>query len=98
MFEKFLTFGIGFDWITPFFVILQLIFNGPACDFGIPDDIGWDIGLIKRFLRYHEVDVWGLINDFDEQVIFFSVRKSDAEYVYHLLETEELPIMYGPLL
>lgn len=97
MIEELLKVGSLFDWITPLVAIIQRIINAPVSDFGIPAYSGLGTGTIRRLLKYNGIRVWGVMYDFDGDVLMFTVRWEEAEDVYHILRSECIPILYSPI-
>lgn len=96
MLDTLLNIGCAFDWITPTTAFIQDLFNGPVSDFGIPANVGWDRHNIKRLLTKHGVRVWGLMYNFNGEILMFTVRKPQAKWAYYLLHREGVPILYAP--
>jgi hypothetical protein len=96
MLDTLLNIGCAFDWITPTVAFVQDFFNGPASNFGIPANAGWDRKDIKRLLTDHGVRVWGLMYNLSGEMLMFTVKKSQAKWAYYLLQREGVPILYAP--
>ena len=97
MLDKLLNIGSAFDWITPSIAFLQDFVSGPVADFGIMANPYWGRREIKRLLKNNGVYVWGIMLNFDSDVLMFTVRRHQAEYAYFLLRQVGVPIMYSPV-
>lgn len=96
MLDTLLNIGCAFDWITPTVAFVEDLFNGPASNFGIPANAGWDRKDIKRLLTEHGVRVWGLMYNLSGEMLMFTVKKPQAKWAYYLLQREGVPILYAP--
>lgn len=96
MFDTLLNIGSSADWITPTLAFIQDFFNGPVSDFGITAHAGWDRKDLKRLLKTQGVKVWGVMYNFTGDTLMFSVQKSQAQWVYNVLQREGIPILYAP--
>lgn len=89
--------GAYFDWITPSFAFLQDILSGGAAHFGVPANIPYRRSDIKNLLNQFGIQVWGLMYDFDEDILMFTVKKRDAEWTYRILMLAGIPAYYAPI-
>ncbi len=96
MFDKLLNIGCAFDWITPSIAFIQDFFSGPVSDFGIPVNPYWGSREIRRLLNNHDVHVWGLMYNFDGDVLLFTVNRRQADMTYYLLRKMGIPLVYAP--
>jgi len=97
MFDSFLNFGSAFNWFTPLFAFFLDFLFGSACDFGIIAHAGWDRVDIKYLLRSNDIGVWGMMYNYEGDILMFTVRTKDAEFAYDLLASVGVPIEYSPL-
>jgi len=97
MINKILNIGSAFDWITPSVAFVQDSRNVPVGHFGIPVNCSWGSKEIKRLLGSYDVHVWGLMFNFEGDVLLFTVKKRDAELTYYLLRRMGIPIIYSPV-
>ena len=96
MLDKFLTIGCLFDWITPTIAFIQDFLYGPKSDFGIPANPYWGRREIKRLLRHYGVNVWGLMYNYNAEILMFTVRRQQAILAYYLLQRAGVPLLYAP--
>jgi len=96
MFDKLLNIGCAFDWITPLFAFIQDLLAGPVADFGIPANPYWGMREVKQFLQDNGIEVWGIMYNFDGDVLMFTVRQEQIEETLYLLRSEGIPILYAP--
>lgn len=90
MWDKLLSVGTVFDWISPLLAAVQDVANGPSHTFLVPEACGWSAREIERLLTARGIRVWGLMIVRD--TIMFSVRQSQARWAQYLLEREGIPI------
>lgn len=88
--------GCAFDWITPTFAFLRDFAAGPVAHFGISAYSGYDRGDIRRLLQAHGVQVWGLIYNFEGDMLMFTVPNTHARWAYYILRQQGIPILYVP--
>ena len=96
MFDGLLSIGCALDWITPTVAFIQDFLYGPACDFGIPANLCWGRKEINWLLRQHGVKVWGLMYNFNGDILMFSVHRKQADLTYDLLQWAGIPVLYAP--
>ena len=96
MFDKLLTIGCAFDWITPAVAFIQDFLNGPAGHFGVSANPYWGRKEIKRLLRHYDVKVWGLMYNYNAEILMFTVRRQQAVLAYYLLQSAGVPLLYVP--
>jgi hypothetical protein len=97
MLDTLLNIGSAFNWVSPLFAFFLDIFFGSACDFGVVAHAGWDRLDIQYLLKSNDVDVWGMMYNYDGDILMFTVRDIDAEFTYDLLASVGVPIEYSPL-
>ena len=97
MIDNLLNFGSALNWLSPLFAFLLDFLFGSACDFGIVAHAGWDRIDIKYLLRSNDIDVWGMMYNYDGDILMFTVRKNHAELTYDLLASAGVPIEYSPV-
>ena len=88
--------GSSFNWITPAVAILQDIMNGPTVHFGVAALSDWDKRSIKRLLKRHGINCWGLMYTLNMQDLMFGVHRSQAKRVYAVLKEAEVPLTSVP--
>jgi hypothetical protein len=92
--DQSLDFLSNFDLITPAAHFVQDFLNGPPADFGIPPHAGWASRDIRYLLSQGGVNVWGFI--VYDDVLTFTVPKTQARWTYYLLNRQGVPILYAP--
>ena len=93
MLDKTLSFGAGFDWITPIWTFIQDYRRRPAVHYDIPADCGWHIHAIRDMLQESGIRLWGLA--LYQDTFVFSVRQAQARYTQYLLERSGIPYQGG---
>ena len=93
--DRLLNVGSGFDWITPSFAFIEDFLSAPVSDFGIPAHPYWGRKEIARLLKNYGVHVWGLMYNFEGDLLMFTVEEQQAELTYHLLKEAGVPILYA---
>lgn len=96
MLDTLLNIGSAFNWVTPLLAFLLDFLFGSACDFGVVAYAGWDRLDIKFLLKSNGVDVWGMMYNYNGDILMFTVRDTDAEFTYDLLASVGVPIEYSP--
>jgi hypothetical protein len=94
--DNLLNVGCALDWITPTVAFIHDFFFGPVSDFGIPTNPFWSRREIKRLLHGHGVHVWGLMYNFEGDVLLFTVHRRQADLTFYLLRSAGVPIVYAP--
>jgi hypothetical protein len=94
--DKLLNVGSAFDWITPSFAFVQDFLSTPVSDFGIPIHPYWGRKEIARLLKKNGIHVWGLMYNFQGDLLMFTVEAQQAELTCYLLKEAGVPILYAP--
>jgi len=96
MFDLILNIACALDWLTPIIAFLQDLMYGPISDFGIMANVVWGRNEIKKLLAEHGVRVWGVMYNFEGDILLFTVEEYQTNRVYNILRREGLPIVYSP--
>lgn len=93
MFDRFVTIGAEFDWITPVLTWLTDLRSGGSVGYNVPVDAGWSALAIQMLLRDAGVRIWGL--SIVAGVITFRLKLKQAHYAQYLLERNGIPYQGG---
>ena len=92
--DEFLSLGSTPDWISPLSGIIQDFTNGPHFRFYVDRNTEWSVNAIKGLLADYGIHVWGDL--IAKDMIIFTVRQNQAQWVYYLLHKAGIPVLNVP--
>ena len=95
MLDRILNIGSTMNWVSPLFSFFADAVNRSVCDFGITAYAGVGIRDIKTILKSYNIKVWGVMYNFEGDILMFSVREDQADLTYDVLVNMGIPIEYS---
>lgn len=81
----------AFDLVTPAAAFVQDAIKGPAFNFAVPDNAGWNRPALRRLLERHGIQGWGFM--FSGDHVLFTTREADAPKAWRLLRESGVPML-----